>query len=378
MRVHKLIQEGRNAEAQLAWSEFLLDVGEGVEGDTVKIDPDMVVTGGVEDLLADIFGKIKTDPAARTWEHLTSRAILTPKNADVDVINKTAMELFPGVVQTYLSRDSVTDDHQQAFPTEYLNGISASGLPEHCIQLKIGMPVMLLRNICPLWGLANGTRLIVTGLKPHSLVAVIMTGKCIGKTVFIPRIKIEVDDEKIACPFLRQQIPVRAAFGMTINKAQGQTLTKCGVFLPSPVFGHGQLYVALSRCGERAGVRIMVGRKDKPDERHGKYVLKNVVYREVLSDTPGRRSRAATTPANPPSSTDSPESEERTLRARTAPWNQPGGLPVSCADTNSAAPVEGVLPRPAGPASAGPPNAARISGAAPTRSRQPTCAEKGL
>jgi ATP-dependent exoDNAse (exonuclease V) alpha subunit len=39
---------------------------------------------------------------------------------------------------------------------------------------------------------------------------------------------------------------------MTINKAQGQTLHTVGVDLRSPVFSHGQLYVALSRpqmCG---------------------------------------------------------------------------------------------------------------------------------
>ncbi len=32
---------------------------------------------------------------------------------------------------------------------------------------------------------------------------------------------------------------------MTINKAQGQSLEHVGVYLPAPVFAHGQLYVAL-------------------------------------------------------------------------------------------------------------------------------------
>ena len=55
----------------------------------------------------------------------------------------------------------------------------------------------------------------------------------------------------------RYQFPVRHAWAMTINKSQGQTFAqKVGVFLPQPVFAHGQLYVALSRASGFAGVRV--------------------------------------------------------------------------------------------------------------------------
>ncbi|GFX51010.1 ATP-dependent DNA helicase [Trichonephila clavipes] len=50
--------------------------------------------------------------------------------------------------------------------------------------------------------------------------------------------------------FKRLQFPVRLAFAMTINKAQGQSLQVCGLNLENPCFSHGQLYVACSRVGK--------------------------------------------------------------------------------------------------------------------------------
>uniref|UniRef100_A0A0L8GK54 ATP-dependent DNA helicase n=1 Tax=Octopus bimaculoides TaxID=37653 RepID=A0A0L8GK54_OCTBM len=45
----------------------------------------------------------------------------------------------------------------------------------------------------------------------------------------------------------RNQFPVCLSYAMTINKSQGQTFNKGGLFLPEFVFNHGQLYVSFSR-----------------------------------------------------------------------------------------------------------------------------------
>jgi ATP-dependent DNA helicase PIF1 len=45
---------------------------------------------------------------------------------------------------------------------------------------------------------------------------------------------------------------------MTVNKAQRQTIPNIGVYLPKPVFSHGQLYVALSRATTRSNIMILV------------------------------------------------------------------------------------------------------------------------
>jgi len=75
---------------------------------------------------------------------------------------------------------------------------------------------------------------------------------------------------------------------MTINKAQGQTLPNVGVYLPEPVFSHGQLYVALSRATAWSNIRILaIPPSDKKDKKktmkiNGVYT-KNIVYKEVLT-----------------------------------------------------------------------------------------------
>ncbi len=77
---------------------------------------------------------------------------------------------------------------------------------------------------------------------------------------------------------------MQLAFAMTINKAQGQTLQTVGVYLPKPVFCHGQLYVAFSRCGSRQSVRVLVrgGSRVALNGAPTGVYTSNVVYREVL------------------------------------------------------------------------------------------------
>ena len=45
---------------------------------------------------------------------------------------------------------------------------------------------------------------------------------------------------------------------MSINKSQGQTLDLVGLFLPRPVFSHGQLYVAMFRVTSATGLKVLI------------------------------------------------------------------------------------------------------------------------
>ncbi|OAD74205.1 hypothetical protein PHYBLDRAFT_167630 [Phycomyces blakesleeanus NRRL 1555(-)] len=77
-------------------------------------------------------------------------------------------------------------------------------------------------------------------------------------------------------------LDVRLAFAMTINKSQGQTLESVGLYLPAPVFSHGQLYVALSRVRKPSTIKIMLDTPANSNETANTVFTDNVVFKEVF------------------------------------------------------------------------------------------------
>lgn len=67
---------------------------------------------------------------------------------------------------------------------------------------------------------------------------------------------------------------------MTINKAQGQSLKYVGIHLLTPVFCHGQLYVALSRATSSKNICILL--PTDPTSENSNTKTLNIVYPEVL------------------------------------------------------------------------------------------------
>ena len=77
--------------------------------------------------------------------------------------------------------------------------------------------------------------------KKNVIEATILTRPSEGEAVLNPRIPVIPTD--LPFQFKRLQFPIRLAFAITINKAQGQSLEKCSSDINTDCFSHGLLYV---------------------------------------------------------------------------------------------------------------------------------------
>lgn len=183
----------------------------------------------------------------RNFDWLYSRAIVSPKNSSVNEINKMIIEKVPGDFKCYKSIDNVCNIEDTVhYLQEFLNSLYPAGLPPHELKLKVGTPIMLLRNLSPP-NMCNGTRLLIKELRDNLIIATIITGPTAGQLAHIPRIPMIPTD--LPMSFKRLQFPVKVSFALIINKSQGQTFSIFGIDLREECFSHSQLYVALSRVG---------------------------------------------------------------------------------------------------------------------------------
>ncbi|XP_026396252.1 ATP-dependent DNA helicase RRM3-like [Papaver somniferum] len=158
--------------------------------------------------------------------------------------------------------------------------MAPGSLPPHELKLKLGAPIMLLRNVSD----KNDTCLIIKKLFPNCVDAVILSENSAGKIVFLHRMPMS-PLENLEMPFkmILKQFPTRMCFAFTINKAQGKTIENTGIYLPEHVPSHGQVYVEISRGVSSNNTKVLI-KKGGVAHKVGA-VTKNVVYKEVLTSS---------------------------------------------------------------------------------------------
>nr|GEW39505.1 DNA helicase [Tanacetum cinerariifolium] len=101
---------------------------------------------------------------------LQQKAIVCPKNETANIINSKVLDMVAGESTIYISQDEATPTRNDGSETEmiylieHLNTFKLIGFPPHQLELKVGAPFMLLRNVNIVGGLCNGTRMIVRQL----------------------------------------------------------------------------------------------------------------------------------------------------------------------------------------------------------------------
>ncbi|XP_055371975.1 ATP-dependent DNA helicase pif1-like [Condylostylus longicornis] len=243
--------------------------------DLIKL-PNIPFETSVEKLISFVFPRNIIENS----NECSKRAILSGTNVCIGEINKKVLEVLPGNLYHLYSVDSSllpqsTDPAHHLGP-EILNSVTQPGVPDHDLVLKKGALIILTRTLNFSEGLVNGTKLIVTKVtkilleaqKPYSNIKHL-----------IPRINFKFSIGCQGMEMIRRQFPIKLPYAMTINKSQGQTLSRVGIDLRNDVFSHGQLYVALGRARTRAELMVLI-----PPERiiNGTAHTVNIVYQTLV------------------------------------------------------------------------------------------------
>ena len=211
-------------------------------------------------------------------------------NVQVDKWNSKVQKLNPNSSVTLLSKDqfSDTDDPHgilaKMITENVLNQFVGDGssIPPHSLLLKKNDICILLRSVNKREKFTTNTRVRIVEIRRHTIRIALADENQPGNFMELSRFLFEATlPYGKSYKMTRRQFPLRLAYAMSINKAQGQTLYKAAIDLTSPCFTHGQLYVAMSRIQDASNTMILVD-TEHADIENNVILTTNVVYDEML------------------------------------------------------------------------------------------------
>lgn len=248
--------------------------------------------------LGDADMKLLTSSDGKTDSHPVK---LFPTRAEVREVNVSEFRRLHAPPQVYDSvdiflwhkkRHPYLADKQERLPDGSLKALDDHNFDVE-LQLKEDMQVLLLHNLDLGSGLCNGAQGVVTGFEPFATVPpciplhneklpVYLPGphveekavqefmeKCyknkgwpivrfhngITRTIYPVCHSLLLGDERPYSLMGRIQVPLTAAWALSIHKSQGMTLDSTVVNI-GKTFVEGQIYVALSRAKTLAGLKV--------------------------------------------------------------------------------------------------------------------------
>ncbi|RYQ99438.1 uncharacterized protein LOC107606825 [Arachis ipaensis] len=151
---------------------LIIKIGEGLGDNSTDSESEVIIleeilidnnTNGFAKLVSFVYPDLLLN--INNSIYFKERTILAPTLEVVHDVNNIMMGYLTGEEKVYISSDSLyieegnMESELDTITTNVLNSINYSGLPTHQFKLKIGVPVMLLRNIDQSKDLYNGTKL---------------------------------------------------------------------------------------------------------------------------------------------------------------------------------------------------------------------------
>lgn len=228
----------------------------------------------------------------------TEAVELSPVRREVDRKNWEGFQAIHGAVRAYRSQDHVfIQPHHPHLASKA--DLDAEGNKLGCqdhrfpslLEMKFGMPVILLANIGPGAGLVNGSQGRIVGFSPHPSLMKARAQRLAESGEFsrfeehqiaswvqgqpsgfpLPVVRFENGVQQVVYPvcqdtelgdpapfsvIARTQIPLLPAWAITMHKSQGMTLHRAVVNLEH-IFEPQMAYVALSRVRSLKGLRVV-------------------------------------------------------------------------------------------------------------------------
>jgi hypothetical protein len=267
------------------WEEMLLRYGNGTEPppagadwETIEV-PDFFLSQAKD--FREFLFSIYPEEIWNDHAELAKRSIITPLHKDVDIINDTMKDIMRETIINSDRYSSASDQDRQKLIRDYqsvnyalgVNGDRVSkpefdaydhpSLPPRLLQLHVGAPVQLLRNFNGYKGLANGTKCIVKELHEHFIILEVVSGTYRNQsdrrvTFCLPKVRLESSEAVLGMHFVRETFPIKLSYAITVHKAQGQTIKRVGIYLPSPSFSHGMWYTSTSRVQSFEHLQVFI------------------------------------------------------------------------------------------------------------------------